>query len=53
MQAGDKLNAIEAMKMEHALIADIAGILVSIANAGAQVAAGEVLARIEADQDNV
>ena len=53
VQAGDKLIAIEAMKMEHALIADIAGILVSIANAGAQVAAGEVLARIEADQDNV
>jgi geranyl-CoA carboxylase alpha subunit len=45
--AGDRLVVLEAMKMEHAIVADVAGRVTELAGVGAQVATGDVLARIE------
>jgi acetyl-CoA/propionyl-CoA carboxylase biotin carboxyl carrier protein len=39
---------MEAMKMEHEIVADIDGTVEEIVGAGAQVAADQVLARIAA-----
>lgn len=47
VQAGDKIAVVETMKMEHPIMADIAGAIVAVPHAGAQVAAGDILARIE------
>ena len=49
VDVGDTVVAIEAMKMEHLLVADIAGTVVELAAVGAQVATDAVLARIEPD----
>jgi geranyl-CoA carboxylase alpha subunit len=45
--AGQRLLVLEAMKMEQPLVADIAGSIVEIVAAGEQVAADDVVARIE------
>ena len=47
VEVGDKVIAIEAMKMEHMLVADVAGEVVEVASVGAQVPTDAVLARIE------
>ena len=44
--AGQRLVVMEAMKMEHEIVADIDGTLEEIVGAGAQVAADQLLARI-------
>ncbi len=46
---GDAVVAIEAMKMEHVVRADVAGTVTEVATVGAQVADGDVLATIEPD----
>jgi geranyl-CoA carboxylase alpha subunit len=48
---GASIIAIEAMKMEHVLVADVDGVVAELAALGAQVATGAVLARIEPDGD--
>jgi geranyl-CoA carboxylase alpha subunit len=48
---GASIIAIEAMKMEHVLVADVDGVVAELASLGAQVATGAVLARIEPDGD--
>jgi geranyl-CoA carboxylase alpha subunit len=45
--AGHRLLVLEAMKMEQPLFADVAGIVAEIVAAGTQVAADDVLVRIE------
>ena len=46
--AGQQLFALEAMKMEHAVLAPAAGVLAELrVTAGSQVDAGQVLGRIE------
>jgi geranyl-CoA carboxylase alpha subunit len=47
VRVGDRLLVLEAMKMEQPLLADVDGRLTEIVTAGTQVAAGELLARIE------
>ncbi len=47
VQVGDKLIAVEAMKMEHSILAEVNGTVASIIAAGTQVAAQELLVRIE------
>ncbi len=49
VEVGDRVVAIEAMKMEHLLVADIAGEVTEVASVGAQVATDAVLARIQPD----
>ncbi len=49
VEVGDRVVAIEAMKMEHLLVADVAGTVVEVASVGSQVATDAVLARIEPD----
>ncbi len=44
---GQKLATIEAMKMEHAVVADCDGVVTEAVALGMQVAAGHVLMRIE------
>jgi biotin carboxyl carrier protein len=43
---GQRLLAMEAMKLEHAVMADTDGVLSEIVGLGAQVALGHVVARI-------
>jgi geranyl-CoA carboxylase alpha subunit len=45
--AGQRLLVLEAMKMEQPVLADVAGTVTEIACAGMQVAADDVLVRIE------
>jgi propionyl-CoA carboxylase alpha chain len=46
--AGQQLLALEAMKMEHAVLAPAGGVLVELrVTTGSQVDAGDVLAVIE------
>jgi len=47
VEVGDRIVAVEAMKMEHLLLADVAGTVTALAAVGAQVATDAVLARIE------
>jgi 3-methylcrotonyl-CoA carboxylase alpha subunit len=48
---GQRLLTLEAMKMEHGLIAPFDGVVVEVsAEAGAQVVEGAVLARVEPDE---
>lgn len=47
VELGDRIITMEAMKMEHTLRADVVGRVRLSATVGAQVAAGEILARIE------
>lgn len=49
VEIGDQLLALEAMKMEHPLTADISGIVTEIAASGQQVAANDVLVRINTE----
>ena len=46
--AGQRLVVLEAMKMEHELLADVDGVLEEVVEAGAQVAADQLVARIAA-----
>ncbi|HEX4108690.1 MAG TPA: acetyl-CoA carboxylase biotin carboxylase subunit [Solirubrobacteraceae bacterium] len=47
---GQRLVVMEAMKMEHEIVADGDGVLEEIVGDGAQVAAGQVLARIALEE---
>ena len=48
VDAGDRIVTLEAMKMEHAVVAPIAGRVAELAaRAGDQVARGDVLAVVE------
>ncbi|WP_313405876.1 biotin carboxylase N-terminal domain-containing protein [Aeromicrobium sp.] len=50
--AGDRLGAVEAMKMELALVAPHDGVVTQVAaSAGAQVKMGELLFHVEAPED--
>lgn len=49
--AGQRLLVLEAMKMEQPLMADVAGTVTEIVDIGAQVAANDVVARIEPAAD--
>jgi biotin carboxyl carrier protein len=50
VEAGKRLAVVEAMKMEHALIASYAGVVRDLsANVGDQVEMGESIMRVEAD----
>ena len=52
VKAGDRLAVLEAMKMEHALLAARDGIVAEVlVVAGAQVTAGAALVRLEAEED--
>ena len=44
---GDPVVVVEAMKMEHTLTADVAGTVLEVAAVGAQVASGDVVARLQ------
>ena len=47
---GDRLAVLEAMKMEHSLVAHRAGVIATVgASAGSQVSAGDVLVALEAE----
>ncbi len=52
VRAGDRLLVLEAMKMEQPVRADIDGVVTEIAVAGTQVAADDVLARLEPGTDD-
>ena len=48
VQKGDKLAVLEAMKMQHEILADVSGTVVEIgASANVQIAAEELILRIE------
>ena len=48
VDAGDQIATLEAMKMEHAVVAPIAGTISELAaRAGDQVARGDALAVVE------
>ena len=47
VDAGQRLVVLEAMKMEHAVVADVAGTVVEVVATGAQVATGDLLVRLE------
>jgi len=52
VEKGSRLLVLEAMKMQHELLAEVAGIVTAInARQGQQVAIGSVLVTIEPDQD--
>ena len=52
VSAGDRLAVLEAMKMEHALLAARDGVVAEVlVSAGAQVEAGAALVRLEDEQD--
>jgi 3-methylcrotonyl-CoA carboxylase alpha subunit len=51
VEAGQRLAVVEAMKMEHALVAPYAGVVRDLdANVGDQVEMGERIMRVEAEQ---
>jgi geranyl-CoA carboxylase alpha subunit len=49
VQRGDAVVVLEAMKMEHVVVADVGGEVVEVAAVGAQVADRDVVARIRAE----
>ena len=49
VSAGQRLLVLEAMKMEHAILADVDGVVTDLVAAGTQVVTGQVLARIQTD----
>lgn len=51
VEAGTVVVTVEAMKMEHALTAPVAGVVELIVSAGEQVKVGQVLARITATEE--
>ena len=52
VQAGDRLAVLEAMKMEHALLAPRDGVVAEVlVEAGAQVEAGAALVRLEEEEE--
>jgi biotin carboxyl carrier protein len=51
VEAGERLAVVEAMKMEHALVAPHAGVVRDLAvNVGDQVEMGERIMRVEAER---
>jgi acetyl-CoA/propionyl-CoA carboxylase biotin carboxyl carrier protein len=50
VQAGQVLLSVEAMKMEHQLVAEVAGTVHVSVTTGELVKAGQVVATIHADQ---
>jgi biotin carboxyl carrier protein len=51
VEAGQRLAVVEAMKMEHALVAPYAGVVRDLdANAGDQVEMGESIMRVEKER---
>jgi biotin carboxyl carrier protein len=52
-EVGRRLAVVEAMKMEHALVAPHAGVVCDMTvNVGDQVEMGERIMRVEADEGN-
>jgi acetyl-CoA/propionyl-CoA carboxylase biotin carboxyl carrier protein len=51
VDAGTVVVTVEAMKMEHALAAPVAGVVELVVSAGEQVKVGQVLARITATEE--
>jgi geranyl-CoA carboxylase alpha subunit len=52
VEIGDKLAVLEAMKMQHEILAEVAGTVVSVvAEAGTQIAADERILEIEASEE--
>lgn len=51
VEAGTVVVTVEAMKMEHALTAPVAGVVELIVSEGEQVKVGQVLARITATEE--
>jgi acetyl-CoA/propionyl-CoA carboxylase biotin carboxyl carrier protein len=51
VEAGTVVVTVEAMKMEHALAAPVAGVVELVVSAGEQVKVGQVLARITAIEE--
>ncbi len=52
VKAGDTLAVLEAMKMQHQILAEVDGTVKQVgAEAGAQVAAGDLLVEIEAQEE--
>ena len=51
VQRGDPVVVLEAMKMEHVVVADVDGEVVEVAAIGAQVADREVVARIRGEEE--
>ena len=51
VDAGTVVVTVEAMKMEHALAAPVAGVVEMLVDAGEQVKVGQVLARITATEE--
>ena len=52
MQAGDRLAILEAMKMEHSLLAARDGVVAEVlASEGQQVEEGAALIRLEDDEE--
>ena len=51
VEAGTVVVTVEAMKMEHALTAPVAGVVELVVSAGEQVKVGQVLARITAIEE--
>ena len=46
VEAGQRLVVLEAMKMEHAVAADVAGTVAEVVAAGSQVGTGDLLVRV-------
>jgi biotin carboxyl carrier protein len=52
VEAGQRLAVVEAMKMEHALVAPFAGVVVDLTGqVGDQVEMGERIMRVEAPEE--
>ena len=52
VEAGQRLLAIEAMKMEHRVVASVSGTVTAVsASAGDQVASGQILVSIEQPEE--
>ena len=52
MAKGDPLAVLEAMKMQHHIVAEVDGIVTSVvATAGVQIAADDLILEITPDED--
>lgn len=53
VEAGDRVAVLEAMKMQHQLTAEMSGIVAAVhAETGAQLASGDLVLTIEAEDDD-